>query len=148
VHQRLTMLIITPKLNIPMSEIETTAVRSSGPGGQNVNAVASAVQLRFDVRGSSLPQPVKQRLLRLRDRRLTRDGVLVIKAQTARTQEANRQEALRRLQVVVGQAAAPPRVRRTTKPSQAARERRLENKRHKRQVKALRGRVKWSEGSD
>ena len=142
------MLIITPKLNIPMSEIETTAVRSSGPGGQNVNAVATAVQLRFDVRGSSLPQPVKQRLLCLRDRRLTRDGILVIKAQTARTQEANRQEALRRLQEVVGQAAAPPRVRRTTKPSRAVRERRLENKRHKRGVKALRGRVKWSEGSD
>jgi ribosome-associated protein len=136
------------KLFIPMSEIEMTSVRSSGPGGQNVNAVATAVQLRFDVRGSSLPQPVKQRLLRLRDRRLTRDGVLVIKAQSARTQEANRREALQRLQEVVGQAASPPRVRRPTKPSRAAGERRLENKRHRRRAKALRGRVKWDEGSD
>jgi ribosome-associated protein len=142
------MLFVTPKLSIPMSEIEVSAIRSSGPGGQNVNAVATAVQLRFDVRGSTLPLPIKQRLLRLRDRRLTRAGVLVIKAQTARTQEANRQEALRRLQEVVEQAAAPPRVRRPTKPSRGARERRLENKRRRRRAKSLRGRVKWDEGSD
>ena len=135
------MLRISPHLSIPMSDIEMSAVRSSGPGGQNVNAVATAVQLRFDARASSLPESVKQRMLHVKDKRMTRDGVLVIKAQNARTQEANRQEALRRLKQLVHQASVAPRTRRPTRPSRAVKERRLEHKKHRRRIKALRGRV-------
>jgi ribosome-associated protein len=134
-------LRIAPNITLPLSELEMSAVRSSGPGGQNVNAVATAVQLRFDIWSSSLPEEVKNRLQRMGGKKITKDGVLVIKAQTARTQEGNRQEALRRLTELLRQAAERPRPRRPTRPPKAANTRRLEHKKHRRRIKALRGRI-------
>ncbi|MFO7875113.1 MAG: alternative ribosome rescue aminoacyl-tRNA hydrolase ArfB [Desulfovermiculus sp.] len=131
-------LHIYPNITLPLSEVELSAVRSSGPGGQNVNTVATAVQLRLDVANSSLPLEVRERLQRIGGKKITKEGVLVIKAQTSRTQEGNRQEALRRLKELLRQAAAKPKPRRPTRPSKAARERRLEHKKHRRRIKALR----------
>ena len=123
------MIHITPAISIDESEISERFVRASGPGGQNVNKVASAVQLRFDARRSpALPEDVRQRLMRLAGRRLTHEGVLVIMAQRHRTQEANRRDALDRLVELVRRAAEPPRPRRPTKPTGASRRRRLEAK--------------------
>jgi ribosome-associated protein len=120
-------------------EIEESFVRASGPGGQNVNKVSSAVQLRFDLSGSrSLPEDVRDRLARLAGRRLTRDGVIVIIAQRYRTQERNRQDALDRLIALIRRAAEPPTPRRPTKPSRAAKERRLQAKAHRATVKQQR----------
>ena len=126
---------------VPESEVEITAVRSQGAGGQNVNKVSSAIHLRFDIRNSSLPEDHKERLLALADQRITRDGVLVIKAQTHRSQDMNRAEALGRLQELVDSVAVPPRQRRPTKPTLASRKRRLEAKTLRAQVKMLRSRV-------
>ncbi len=126
---------------IPESEVEITAVRSQGAGGQNVNKVSSAIHLRFDILNASLAPDHKQRLLALPDQRITRDGVLVIKAQTQRSQDMNRAEAFGRLQEVVDSVAEPPRIRRPTKPTKASKRRRLDSKNLRSQVKLLRGKI-------
>ena len=123
------------------SEVQLEAVRSTGAGGQNVNKVSSAVHLRFDVAASSLPEAVKARLLALKDRRITRDGVLVIKAWQHRSQDKNRQDALDRLQRLVDSVARPPKRRVPTRPTGASQVRRIESKIRRGRVKALRGKV-------
>jgi len=127
-----------PAVEIDEREVEFSAIRAQGAGGQNVNKVSSAVHLRFDVVASSLPDDVKARLLALRDQRISADGVVVIKAQTARSQEKNRAEALQRLRELVASVARPPRVRRPTRPPLAAKRRRLEEKSQRAEIKAAR----------
>lgn len=122
-------------------EVEFSAIRAQGAGGQNVNKVSSAIHLRFDINASSLPEELKHRLLSLNDSRITQEGVLVLKAQQHRTQEMNRSDALNRLQEVIDSVATPPKPRRATKPSYGSKQRRLEGKSQRSDIKSSRGRV-------
>lgn len=135
------MLRFAPSLEIDEDELDWQPIRAQGAGGQNVNKVSSALHLRFDIAASSLPEALKQRLLASNDQRITRDGVLVIKAQRFRTQEKNRADAIERLSELVIAATRVAKPRRPTRPTRAARERRMDSKSHRGKVKRLRGPV-------
>ncbi len=134
-----------PTPQVLEDEIEFTAIRAQGAGGQNVNKVSSAIHLRYDIPASSLPDAIKERLLALGDQRITNEGVVVIKAQTTRSQEQNRVESIERLQALVDSVATPPKPRKATKPTKSSQRKRLDSKTTRGDVKKLRGKVSGGE---
>ena len=137
------MIEITPSLQIDERDLQIDFVRASGPGGQNVNKVATAAQLRFDVRAASLPEDVKARLIHLAGNRVTTEGVLLIEAKRFRTQEQNREDAIQRFAELVRKALVKPKARRKTKPTQASKEERLKEKKRRAEIKKLRQAREW-----
>jgi ribosome-associated protein len=133
------MLIVSNTILIPDEEVEMSAIRAQGAGGQNVNKVSSAIHLRFDIRASTLPEFCKDKLLSMKDQRITQDGVVIIKAQNFRTQEKNKEDALSRLVQLIQTAIKPTKVRRPTKPTRASKQRRVDRKTHRGKIKLLRG---------